>query len=291
MFSKFRKSHKKQIEYIFNRYESLESLGEGTYGYVLKVRDIYTNRNYALKMIKNEENSDGISSTSLREICALKKFQHPNIVQLFDVHNEVDKLGMIFEYCQTDLPQLIKQWMFQLFSAIEYLHSRRYLHRDLKPQNIFIDENKNVKLGDFGLVRAVTIPIREYTTEIITLWYRPPEILLGDTRYDPSVDIWSLGAIFGEMALGMPIYKGESEFDQVCKIFRVLGVPDENEWPDFAYLKQNVKINIPRLKRENLEMKFSNLGINGVDLFERCNMYNPCFRITAKDALKHPYFY
>ncbi|EKE40004.1 hypothetical protein ENUP19_0307G0008 [Entamoeba nuttalli] len=301
MFASYLLKRRSTTQLIFDKYEKIETLGEGTYGFVSKVRNVHDKQYYALKMIKGENDSDGISSTSLREISSLLKLRHPFIIKLISVENKVDSLGMVFEYCECDLskyiknhskiqPKVIKKWMKQLFSAIEYLHARRYLHRDLKPQNILIDKYCNIKLADFGLVRAVTIPLREYTTEIITLWYRPPEILLGATHYEASVDIWSIGAIFGELAYGAPIYRGESEYDELLKIFRVLGYPDEKEWPDFTYLKNRIRHRLPAFEKENLSQKFEVLNKSGINLFECCNQYNPTKRITARDALHHPYF-
>ena len=144
--------------FVFQQYTIEDKLGEGTYGIVYKVRSKKNGQYYALKQIKPENEEDGISSTSLREICTLSQIKHPNIVTLFDVVNIVDEVFMIFEYCKTDLTHYlrandhlsgseIQKFMYQIMSAVEYLHERRTLHRDLKPANIFIDSNGNIKLG------------------------------------------------------------------------------------------------------------------------------------------------
>ncbi|ELP87045.1 cell division protein kinase, putative [Entamoeba invadens IP1] len=303
MFTKTRSIPQRYGLECDNRYRVLEVLGEGTYGIVKKVQDVQQQGNkgiYALKVIK-PDNSDGISSTSIREVCALKLLRHPNIVQLISVYNRVDKLSMVFEYCETDLAKYLRSKVFitvpeqirimkQLLMALEYLHARRFLHRDLKPQNILLTRDGVVKLADFGLVRAVTLPVREYTLEIITLWYRPLEILLGKEVYTSAVDIWSLGAIYAEIGFGHPVFRGESEYDQAIKILEVMGMPDPDEWPEFNTLKSSLKPLPPRFKKVDFETTFQFVGSAGVKLLRQMLRLNPDERISAKDALEDPMF-
>ena len=141
-----------------------------------------------------------------------------------------------------------------------------------------------------GLARCVTVPVRQYTTEIITLWYRPPEILLGSDRYGPEVDIWSVGAIFGELLLNRPIFKGESETNQIIKIFDFLGTPTAESWPNFASL--NIYRSVPMFPKKNLHFIFDErMGDDGIDLFQNLCAYDPSKRLSAKKALNHKYFY
>ncbi len=131
---------------------------------------------------------------------------------------------------------VIKSFSFQLLKGIAYCHSHRVLHRDLKPQNLLIDKQGHLKLADFGLARAFEIPIRMYTHEVVTLWYRAPEILLGSKHYSSPVDLWSTGCIIAEMFNKHPLFPGETEIDAIFRIFRALGTPNEDTWPGSSSL-------------------------------------------------------
>eukprot|EP01018_Ginkgo_biloba_P020448 Gb_39785 [translate_table: standard] len=131
----------------------------------------------------------------------------------------------------------IVTFLYQILRGIAYCHSHRVLHRDLKPQNLLIDRQSNaLKLADFGLARAFGIPVRTFTHEVVTLWYRAPEILLGSRHYSTPVDVWSVGCIFAEMVNQRPLFPGDSEIDELFKIFRVLGTPNEETWPGVTSL-------------------------------------------------------
>ena len=169
----------------------MEKLGEGTYGVVYKAKDKQTGEIVALKKIRLEKEDDGVPSTAIREISLLKGLKHPNIVELKEVIYSEDKLYLIFEYCEYDLKKYmrskgnaldateVKSFLYQLLNACAYCHAHRVMHRDLKPQNLLIDNKGNLKLADFGLARAFGLPVKTYTHEVVTLWYRAPEILLG----------------------------------------------------------------------------------------------------------------
>lgn len=195
-----------------DRFLRLQKLGEGTYGVVYKCQNKESQEFVAVKKIRLENEDEGIPSTAIREISILKQLKHPNIVELKDLIHGEKKLHLIFEFLDYDLkkfldqnngplhPQLVKSYLYQLLDGITYCHSKRILHRDLKPQNLLIDKDGRIKLADFGLARAFGIPIKTLTHEILTLWYRAPEILLGQKEYSTPVDIWSIGCIFYEMA-------------------------------------------------------------------------------------------
>eukprot|EP01067_Filipodium_phascolosomae_P001334 Filipodium_phascolosomae@DN1902_c0_g1_i2.p1 len=189
------------------KYQKLEKVGEGTYGVVYKAQDA-AGEVYALKKIRLEAEDEGIPSTAIREISLLKELQHPNIVRLCDVIHTERKLTLVFEYLDQDLKKLLdvsqrglegsttKSFLFQLLRGVTFCHQHRVLHRDLKPQNLLINRQGALKLADFGLARAFGIPVRSYTHEVVTLWYRAPDVLMGSRKYSTPVDIWSVGCIF-----------------------------------------------------------------------------------------------
>lgn len=193
-------------------FQKVEKIGEGTYGVVYKAKNKLTGEVVALKKIRLDTETEGVPSTAIREISLLKELNHPNIVKLLDVIHTENKLYLVFEFLHQDLKKfmdasaltgiplpLIKSYLFQLLQGLAFCHSHRVLHRDLKPQNLLINADGSIKLADFGLARAFGVPVRTYTHEVVTLWYRAPEILLGCKYYSTAVDIWSLGCIFAEM--------------------------------------------------------------------------------------------
>lgn len=213
----------------------------------------------ALKKIRLDHEDEGIPSTAVREISLLRELSHPNVVNLKEVISGENKLHLIFEYVDCDLKKFmeitpsftedqVKSIIYQLLLALDYCHANRVIHRDLKPQNILIDREKmNIKLADFGLARTYYYPLKEYTHEIITLWYRAPEVLLGTEKYSTTVDLWSVGCIFYEIAHKKCLFCGDSEIDQLFKIFRTLGTPREDNWPGVGKLK-DFKGSFPKWK-------------------------------------------
>ena len=272
---------------------------------VYKRQDLrHGNRIVALKKIRLESEDEGVPSTAIREISLLKELRDDNIVRLYDiVHSDAHKLYLVFEFLDLDLKRymesvpkeqplgnkIIKKFMMQLCKGIAYCHAHRILHRDLKPQNLLINRDGNLKLGDFGLARAFGVPLRAYTHEIVTLWYRAPEVLLGGKQYSTGVDIWSIGCIFAEMCNRKPLFSGDSEIDQIFKIFRVLGTPNESTWPDIVYLP-DFKPTFPKWHRKELAQVVPSLDEHGIDLLNKMLTYDPIHRISAKRAVMHPYF-
>jgi serine/threonine protein kinase len=163
------------------------------------------------------------------------------------------------------------------------------LHRDLKPQNLLIDTKGVLKLADFGLARSVSVPVRTYTHEIVTLWYRAPEVLLGGKQYSSPVDMWSIGCIFAEMITRVPLFPGDSEIDQLFRIFRVLGTPNENIWPGVSAYP-DFKETFPRWETRDLSTAVPKASPLAIDLMTKMMAYEPSKRISAFAALKHPYF-
>jgi len=220
-----------------DQFEEIKKIGEGTYGVVFMVRNKKTDEFVALKKMRLDDDEEGVPSTAIREISLLMSFQHPNIVHLQQVLVGARSLTLAFEYLDYDLKNYmdrkkgmlsldeIKGMMYQLMIGIDFCHRRRVMHRDLKPQNLLINKHGVLKLADFGLARAYRFPIPAYTHQIVTLWYRPPSILLGSRKYTTAVDIWSAGAILAEMITKRPLFPGDSEIDQLFRIFRTCGTP------------------------------------------------------------------
>lgn len=284
-------------------YQKLEKLGEGTYGVVYKAAVKATGQIVALKKIILEAEDEGVPSTAIREISILKELQHPNIVELMNVVHANGNLHLVFEFLNQDLKQymdatkgqldrmLVKSYMQQLLDGMLHCHKHRFLHRDLKPQNLLIDKTGVLKIADFGLARAYGVPIRTYTHEVVTLWYRAPEILLGSKRYAIPMDIWSIGCIFAELATKKALFPGDSEIDELFRIFRLLGTPNEELWPGVEYLP-DFKRTFPQwvAKPNALANAVPGLDPVGLDLLSKMLQFDPAKRISCRRALRHPYF-
>jgi len=282
------------------KYQKIEKIGEGTYGVVYKARNRVSGELVALKKIRLEAEDEGIPSTAIREISILKELQHPNIVRLHDVIHTDKKLTLVFEYLDQDLKKYldssdgldahtIQSSLFQLLRGIAFCHDRRVLHRDLKPQNLLINKDGELKLADFGLARAFGIPVRSYTHEVVTLWYRAPDVLMGSRKYSTPVDLWSVGCIFGEMASSRPLFPGTSDHDQLMRIFKLLGTPNEETWPTMVDLPE-YKGDFPVYDQVSLASVAPKLDPDGLDLLTQMLRYDPAQRISAKAAMSHPYF-
>jgi len=286
------------------RFKKMDKLGEGTYGVVYRAMDLQEKKEVAIKKIKLDRNEEGIPATTLREVSLLQHLKHPNIVEMSGVLYDSGELYLVFEFLKCDLKgyldglpsarflptKTLKRFTYFLTEGIRYCHTRRVLHRDLKPQNILISDALELKIADFGLGREHGLPIGELTHEVVTLWYRPPEILLGKKRYSGSADVWGIGCIVAEMATKLPLFAGDSEIDQLFQIYRILGTPNPTIWPGIEELPDYKPMG-PKWRAKDLSKELTHkIDADGIDLLHKTLLYPPNKRITARQMLLHCWF-
>ncbi|KAK4921265.1 serine/threonine protein kinase, CMGC, CDC2/CDK subfamily [Elasticomyces elasticus] len=302
-------------------------LGEGTFGVVSKARSKRTGKVVALKKILMHNEKDGFPITALREVKLLKMLRHPNVLRLEEMAVErqvVDPkakaghkkatLYMVMPYMDHDLsgmltnpdihfstPQ-IKCYMQQLLEGTRYLHQSNILHRDMKAANILISNTGILQIADFGLARHYDgqppqpgcgngEAVRDYTSLVVTRWYRPPELLLTLKRYTPAIDLWGVGCIFGEMFELKPILEGRTDVDQCHRIFALVGSPTETTMPGWTDLAGCEGTKVFETRKGDIEKRFGQIGNEGLDLLKKLLCLDWRTRINAHDALEHEYFH
>ncbi|CAF1965720.1 unnamed protein product [Rotaria magnacalcarata] len=287
-------------------YEHLNRIEEGAYGVVFRAKDKKSGDIVALKRLKMEKEKEGFPITSLREICCILKSQHENVctVREIVVGDDINRIYIVMDYVEHDLKSLmthtmkkpftigeVKTLMYQLLAGVNHFHDNWIIHRDLKTSNLLLSNKGILKIGDFGLAREYGSPLKPYTPIVVTLWYRAPELLLGDKQYSTPIDMWSVGAIFGELLLMKPLFPGKSELDQLNRIFKDLGTPNEKIWPEYNSLPFAKKMTFSRYPFNRLRQRFDDsLSVKGFDLLNKFLTYDPSKRISALNALEHEYF-
>ncbi|KAG2260405.1 hypothetical protein Bca52824_079699 [Brassica carinata] len=285
-------------------FKKLEKIGQGTYSSVYRARDLIHNKIVALKKVRFDLKDIESVKFMAREIIVMRRLDHPNVLKLeaLITAHVSSSLYLVFEYMDHDLlglsslpgvkfsePQ-VKCYMQQLLSGLEHCHSRGVLHRDIKGSNLLIDRNGVLKIADFGLATffdpAKTIPL---TSHVVTLWYRPPELLLGASHYGVGVDLWSTGCILGELYAGKPILPGKTEVEQLHKIFKLCGSPSESYWrkhdlPSSAGFRSRAPY------RRKLSEMFKDFPTSVLLLLETLLSIDPDHRSTADSALESEYF-
>ena len=276
--------------------EKLEKLGVGAYGSVYKVREFESNKLFALKKMKVYENEESLAVHVIRETAILKSISHPNIIKLYRV--EIDKpknqAKLFFELMEENLKSVIdnsqltygflKSLTRQLLEGLFFMHHNQLIHRDIKPLNILLNRSEGIlKIADFGLAKAVGLPIGELSLEVQTLWYKAPELLLGDENYDMAVDCWAAGCVIGEMVMGRPVFSETSEISQIFRIFEVIGSPTEGH---YLTCLPFYKRSFPKFRQVRLRSVFGNCEADLIDLIEGLLNLDPKIRLSAGEALK-----
>ncbi|CAF3312720.1 unnamed protein product [Rotaria socialis] len=289
------------------RYDFIKVLGEGQYAVVYKAKDTRTNDDVAVKKIKigsRQEASDGINLTALREIKFLQEVKHPNVIELLDSFGEYGSnspsICLVFEFMSTDLENIInnrsillttthtKSYMIMLLLGLEYLHNNWILHRDLKPNNLLIDKHGVLKIADFGLAKFFGSPSRLMSHEVVTRWYRSPELLFGAKKYGTAVDMWAAGLIMAELLLRTPLLPGESDLGQLLKIFEVFGTPTDSNWPDVRAFSNYIEYK--SIEPKPLRTIFTTSKPDELDVLDRIMQLDPKRRPNASDTLQMEYF-
>jgi serine/threonine protein kinase len=301
--TELREEYGEDMAGLLAKYDITTCIGEGQYGRVFEGLQRSSGERVALKKIALDED-EGVPATAIREVASLKALKHDNIVRLLDVDCNPSRtaLTFVFEFMDGDLRQYVKQYhplpadgiramFYQIILGVSYSHAQRVIHRDLKPQNILI-KGSTPKIADFGLARAVTTPHMPFTREVVTLWYRAPEILLGSARYSTPVDLWSCGCILAEMAIGQALFNGDSEFGTLMRIFEICGTPTEETFPGVGDLP-HFSPNFPKWTKPRFQSLLQlgpSITAEGLELLKGLLVYPAAERLTPRKVCRHEYF-
>ena len=293
---------------MHKKYEVLGVVGEGAYGIVYKCRNKETDKYVAIKKFKEIEDKL-VQKTMKRELKMLQMLKHENVVDFQEAFIYKENLFLVFEYVEKNLlevlekypeglnPKLIRSFVFQMCKAVHYLHTKNIIHRDVKPENLLVDENMNLKLCDFGFARKISLNdennnVDAMTDYVATRWYRSPELLLSNGIYGPEVDYWAIGCIMGELADGNPMFAGENEVDQIDCIIKVLGnLPEDLINMFYSNELYNGRELLKVSRPESLERRyFGKLGPTAIDFMKGLLQLDPHKRLNDDNIFKHKYF-
>ncbi|KAL7665466.1 [RNA-polymerase]-subunit kinase [[Candida] zeylanoides] len=285
------------------RYSKDRKVGEGTYAVVYLGKRATDGRSVAIKEIKTGLFKDGLDMSALREVKYLQELRHPNVIELVDVFSAASNLNLVLEFLPCDLEVLIKNrnvvfrtsdiksWLLMTLRGVHHCHRNYILHRDLKPNNLLLAPSGELKLADFGLARSLGSASEDLSSNVVTRWYRAPELLFGAKHYTEVVDLWSVGIIFAELMLRTPYLPGQDDVDQLDVTFRALGTPTEQTWPNVSHLPlYNALKMYPPPSRQEMRRGFSAATEEALDLLCGLVALNPQKRMTAAEALQHRYF-
>ncbi|RAL41706.1 hypothetical protein DM860_008888 [Cuscuta australis] len=287
-----------------NTFQKLDKIGQGTYSNVYKARDLISGKIVALKKVRFDNLEAESVKFMAREILILRKLDHPNVIKLQGLVTSrmSSSLYLVFEYMEHDLAGLaashglkfthpqVKCYMKQLLSGLEHCHNNGVLHRDIKGSNLLIDNDGTLKIADFGLASFYNPEIKQpMTSRVVTLWYRPPELLLGATHYGAGVDLWSAGCILAELLYGKPIMPGRTEVEQLHKIFKLCGSPSEEYWKKSKLPNATLFRPQQPYKRSTKET-FKDFPPSSLPLVETLLAIDPNERGTATAALHSEFF-
>ena len=295
---------------IDRRYSILDTIGSGAYGVVVAARDLITGDRVAIKKIEKAFEHATFTKRTLRELKILRLLDNENVMKLVTIQLPVSKedfqeIYMVSELMETDLSSIIKSpqalsddhcqfFIYQLLRGIKYIHSCGILHRDLKPRNILVNSNCDLKICDFGLARAnipdLNMKCTPMTDYVATRWYRAPEVLLTYKTYTSAMDMWSVGCIFAELLLRKPLFPGTDVNHQIDLITSLLGSPSDEDISMMPNKKSKEKVlKLPKKKPRNFDLVFCNSNPVAVDFLKKLLVFSPEKRFTAEQALAHPY--
>ncbi|GEQ67266.1 hypothetical protein JCM33374_g930 [Metschnikowia sp. JCM 33374] len=285
-------------------YTKDKKVGEGTYAVVYVGKQVKTNRRIATKEIKTGLFKDGLDMSAIREVKYLKELRHPNVIELIDVFMSHDNnLNLVLEFLPCDLEVLIKDqtivfkssdiksWLLMTLRGLHHCHRNFILHRDLKPNNLLLAPDGQLKIADFGLARAFGNANEDFTPKVVTRWYRAPELLFGAKHYTGAVDMWAVGIIFAELMLRTPYLPGKDDLDQIEVTFKALGTPTEQVWPNVSNLPLYNALRVyPLPSRQELRNRFSAATEKALDLMISMTQLDPSRRCDSTSALMSDYF-
>lgn len=284
-------------------YSKDKKVGEGTYAVVYLGKQISSSRSIAIKEIKTGLFKDGLDMSAIREVKYLQELKHHNVIELIDVFYSSNNLNLVLEFLPCDLEVMIKDksivfkssdiksWILMTLRGVHHCHRNFILHRDLKPNNLLIAPDGQLKIADFGLARSLGNANEDLSSNVVTRWYRSPELLFGAKHYTEAVDIWSVGMIFAELMLRTPYLPGKDDIDQMDVTFRALGTPTDQIWPNVSSLPLYNALKVyPPPSRQELRNRFIAATDKALDFLITMTQLDPSRRCNLTQALLHEYF-